>query len=291
VIPPPAARFCVIGGDGLIGAALCDDLRLQGQPAIASTRRAPIDAKQQFFLDLQGDPEHFRLPEADVVVLTASMTRLAECRANPADAWRANVDAQLRLAEEAVRRGAFVVFLSTNQVFDGMRPGMKPDAPMSARSVYGKLKAEAEMRLLALGESVCVVRLSKVIAPRLQLFAHWRRDLSNGGAIVAFDDLVMAPIAISKVVAGIERLGRARANGVWHLGGREDMSYVAAGRRIAWRLGVDQDLVRVASAAQAGIPEEERPPHTVLAPGDIEKATGVEIADAETELDIGLGFT
>lgn len=284
------ARYYVIGGSGAIGSALMKSLSAQRIEAIASTRRQPVDRQNEFYLDLGADLPELSFSACDVVILTASMTRLAECRSEPELARRVNVDAQVLIAEQAVKKGAFVVFLSTNQVFDGTKSGVGPEEPRSPRSVYGKLKAEAESALSRLGDSVAIVRLSKVVGPHLDLLQRWRRELSRGETIEAFDDLLLAPIAMAKVVAGVELIGLKRLGGVWHLGGSDEISYLQAGRHLACRLGADARLVVSASAAKAGIPVEERPPRVSMAPGNLETAIGVRIGDALEELDIGLGF-
>ncbi len=280
-------RFCVIGGDGVIGSALAHNLRCSGADVICSTRKMPIDAQRGFYLDL-ADPCLPPLPKADVVILAASVTRLADCRSDPSTTWRINVEAQARIADQALASGAFVIFPSTTQVFDGSRAFPEPEDSCSPRSVHGKQKAEAESALLRHGNGVAVVRLGKVIGRHLSLFENWRRDLLRGASINAFDDLVMAPIAIAKIVTGLRALGSKRASGIWHLCGREDISYFGAAEHLACRLGASASLVKRASAAEAGIPVEERPPRSALAPGRIEEVAGVRIGDARAELDEGL---
>ena len=66
--------------------------------------------------------------------------------------------------------------------------------------------------MLRLGGEVAVIRLSKVIGRHLPLFETWRRELLCGRTVDAFNDLRMAPISMPKVVAGIEAIGRKRAN-------------------------------------------------------------------------------
>jgi dTDP-4-dehydrorhamnose reductase len=278
--------ICVVGGDGAIGSALARRLRVGGIEVLASTRRELADPERQFRLDLR-DVGDARLPDCDVVILTAAMTRLADCRADPEMAWRVNVEAQIGLAEKARNSGAFVVFFSTNQVFDGAKANVDPDTAPNPRSLYGRMKAEAEAALLRSGAPTAIIRLTKVISRDLPLFEKWRCSLSKGEAIEAFDDLIMAPVALGKVVMGVEAIALKRAPGIWHLGGRQEISYFDAGRHLAIKLGADPALVRRKSAA-ADIPEEERPPHAGLALGNIETVAGVEISDARTEIDIGL---
>jgi dTDP-4-dehydrorhamnose reductase len=285
-----APRFCVVGADSAIGAALLTRLADGGAPAVGSTRRHISNSSANLFpLDLL-DTEHCALPPCDVLVIAAAMTRLADCRAQPAAAYRANVVAPARLAKLAAASGAFVVFLSTSQVFDGAKPVAKVSDRPTPQSVYGRLKAEAEACMTELGEQAAVVRLGKTIGLHLQLFQDWRARLAAGRTVHAFDDLMMSPICISKVAFGLEQIGLRRLHGVWHLGGREDMSYFDAARRLADRLGVSQTLVLRGSAREQGIPAEERPPHTVLDTDATAEAIGLTISDAFGELDIGLGF-
>jgi dTDP-4-dehydrorhamnose reductase len=280
-------RFCIIGGDGVLGSALVHDLRRSGVDVICSTRKKPIDAQRAFYLDL-ADPRLPSLPKIDVVILAAAVSRPADCRSDPGNTWRINVEAQASIGEQALARGAFVIFPSSTLVFDGSRALPNPEDPRSPCTEYGKQKAAAESALLRHGDGVAVVRLGKVISRHSSLFENWRRDLLQGQPVYAFDDLVMAPIAIGKTVAGIETLGRKRASGIWHLCGREDISYFEAAEHLACRLKARASLVRRASAAEAGIPVEERPPHSALAIGGSEEVAGVKIADPRAEIDEGL---
>jgi dTDP-4-dehydrorhamnose reductase len=281
-------RFCIIGSDGAIGVALHARLDALGIPTIRSSRRQ--HSRDALHLDLRKPDLGVRLCENDVVVLAAAMTNLASCREDPAAARQANVEAPFSLARQAREAGAFVVFPSTNQVFDGAQIDPEPDTPVAPRSTYGKLKAEAEARLAELGPDVAILRLGKAIGPHLGLFASWRCDLLAGRPIKAFGDLVMAPIAIVKVACALERIGMLRAGGVRHLSGGTEVDYASAARHFAARIGALENLVVPALAAEAGIPESERPRHARLAAGDIEKIVGFAGADARRELDIGLGF-
>ena len=137
-------RFCIIGGDGAIGSALEKSLRARGVAARSSTRRELVDRMTQFSLDLRGDLTDSAIPECDVIVLAAAMAKLADCRADPETARRVNVDAQVDLARRAARSGAFVVFLSTNQVFDGTKSSMRPRR--DARSPFPIWEIESRSR-------------------------------------------------------------------------------------------------------------------------------------------------
>ena len=82
-------------------------------------------------------------------VLAAAVTKLDACERDPEATARVNVEANLALAAMLASQGVYVVFLSSNQVFDGTRPHRLGSEPTSPQTVYGRQKAEVESRLLA----------------------------------------------------------------------------------------------------------------------------------------------
>lgn len=110
----------VIGGDGLIGKALCTELREREIEFIATSRRIPLlqsDRFQMFPLDLReaatADLPLGPMAEDGIVYLVAAVAGFGKCQTNP-DAWRINVDGPLRLAERLWR--CFFVFISSDVV-------------------------------------------------------------------------------------------------------------------------------------------------------------------------------
>lgn len=243
----------VVGGDSGIGRAL-----LAADPhALATSRRGgPLH------LDLSDDPAQWQPPAGvEAAFLCAAVTAIAACERDPAGTRLLNVERTVALARRLEAAGAFVVFLSTNQVFDGSQPQRAGDSPVCPQSEYGRQKAAAE-RLL--GESVAVVRLTKVVAPDTPLFRDWAAALRAGERVRAFTDLVCAPLPLGFVARALLTIGAARAGGVWQLSGERDLSYAELARYLATQLGANAALVETASAADAGLPPSARPRHTTL---------------------------
>lgn len=286
-------RHLVVGADSRIGLHLAHHLATRGEDVTGTTRRprqGPTALAKSAFLDL-ADPDGWAPPACDVVYLIAAMARLAQCRNDPQMSRRVNVDGAVLVARKCLEAGARrIVFLSSDKVFDGSRPRAGADDPVSPRSVYGMQKADAERRLLGLGPAVTILRLSKVIEPTDVLFSGWIADLGAGRPITPFADLWLAPVAIGKVVDALRGLAVADCPGVFQLSGREDVSYVEAAHWIAARLGADARLVLPSTAAEHGVPPEDRPRHTTLATDRIEAVLGLRPEDPESELRSGLGL-
>lgn len=254
-------RALIIGMDGAIGAALTAALIADGWDVAGTSRRGRADAVRLDLADLPGDLS--ALPAADVAFLCAAVTRQPDCRTDPDRAGRVNCDAPLRLAAAVAERGGRTVFLSSAAVFDGTRPARPADDPTCPLNDYGRMKAAAEAGVSATPGGV-VVRLTKVLHPDLSLFSGWIAALRAGRTVEAFTDLMISPIALADVAAGLALIGRSGEDGIFQLSGAADISYFTAARHIAARLGADPDLVRTASAAAAGIPSADRPAATSL---------------------------
>jgi dTDP-4-dehydrorhamnose reductase len=83
----------------------------------------------------------------DVVLNCAAYTRVDDCEDHRDEAWRLNAVAPGILAEAANRCGARLVHLSTDYVFDGLRPTPRPyteDDPPHPSSWYGQSKLGGE---------------------------------------------------------------------------------------------------------------------------------------------------
>jgi dTDP-4-dehydrorhamnose reductase len=193
-----------------------------------------------------------------------------------------NVDATLRLIDRLLARGIYVVYLSTNQVFDGSMPNVPPDAAANPISEYGKQKAQTETELKALmkqGARLSILRLAKVISPHMPLIKQWVETLTTERPIRAFYDMVIAPTPIDAVTRAIAALMHRQSQGVYQLTGPRDVSYADVGRYIAQRLGVDCGLVEAVSAASAGMPIGATPRYTTLDSTTLRVAHGIVVPD------------
>jgi len=256
------AAWLVVGADGGIGRTLLARLRADGRPAVGTTRRASGDGLP---LALAADPASWQLPErVTVAYLCAAVTSIDACRRDPAGTRAVNVDRTLALAARLRECGAHIVFLSTNQVFDGTVPFRGEGDTVCPLTEYGRQKATAEAALLAAGGTT-VVRFTKVVPPDWPIVRNWRTALDRGESVEAFGDMVLSPVPLGVAVEALVRVGAKRPGGVIHVSGAEDYTYAEFARRLAVAIGTEPDLVREASCRERGIPAEAAPAHTVLA--------------------------
>ena len=241
----------VVGGDGTLGRALVAAGRAGPVAVCHTTRRGNSCGQSIFQLDLAEPEAQWRLPEQQfsTVFLSAGMTSIQACETQPELTRRINVLQPLLLAQRLWDQGAFVVCLSSSTVFDGKTPFAKPTDATRPMSEYGRQKQALEHGLLALGERVAIIRLSKVIAPNNALFSGWRRDLLSGQVIRPFSDMAVAPVSLPFAVAAVHHIARARDAGLHQISAAADASYADLANHMAAVLQAPAGLVCPRSVA------------------------------------------
>jgi len=270
-----AKRFLVIGGSGLLGGELCRRWRASGQEVIATNRQT---------LDLAGEVERWKPPEGGgVAVMCAAIADQEKCRREPAATRRINVEQTVKLAKRLVDSDYFVVFLSTNLVFDGAKPDPTPEERVCPATEYGRQKAAAEYGLLPLEEDHAIVRLTKVVHEKLPLFVKWREALERGETIRPFRNYVCSPISLEFAVAGIAAVAKAQAPGIWHFSARDNLAYSEMAQILARRGGYAESLVQSIDAPSGVL--EHLPTYASLDGARTEEKFGIEMPEAREALD------
>lgn len=202
----------VTGGQGFVGQRLVRGLVAEGF-RVRLLSRSIRDDMDTVVCDLGTDPIPVDTCKAvNIVYHLAAHTHDLRDASKLEDAYRSlNVDATMRLAEAAARAGVqrFVFIssvkaggLSGDELRTGEREAPQPDG------VYGRTKREAELKLLAFGESsgmeVTVVRPCLVYGPGVKgnlrsmlngIEQGWLPPLPevhNRRSLIHVDDLVRA---------------------------------------------------------------------------------------------------
>jgi dTDP-4-dehydrorhamnose reductase len=281
--------FLLVGGDSEIGAATHRHLKSQGQACAATTRRREASSPERPLLDLAAPLDDWQPPAGTrAACIFAAVARLADCAADPAACAHINVTQTLALVDRLLACGIYVLFLSTNQVFDGETPHVAADAPPSPVSEYGRQKARTEAALrrhTEHGAPAAILRLAKVVSPGMALIGGWVQALSHRQPIRAFHDMMLAPTPADLVVRAIATLMHERPPGIFQLTGPRDVSYAEVGARVAQRLDADPHLVMRVSAASAGMPPGATPRHTTLDSSTLKQRHGIAVPDAWEVLD------
>lgn len=158
-------RALVIGASGQVGRHVAAALRARGWEVTGTYAAHPAPGLRG--LDVLDDPAVeacIREVAPAVCVLSAAMTNVERCEAEPERAEAANARAPGVVAAACRQVGARLLYLSTEYVFDGTSGPYGEEDPPSPVSVYGRTKLEGERRILAADPANLAVRTTVVFS-------------------------------------------------------------------------------------------------------------------------------
>jgi len=101
----------------------------------------------------------------DIVIHCAAERRPDKLEADKDYAQRINEGVARDVAKNCARRGAYLIYLSTNYVFDGRHAPYAEDAKPQPLSVYGESKLAGERAILASHSDAAIVRVPLLYGP------------------------------------------------------------------------------------------------------------------------------
>jgi dTDP-4-dehydrorhamnose reductase len=128
---------------------------------------------------------------------------------------------------------------------------------------------------LALGNSIAIVRLTKVLGPRPGLLQGWLQSLQDGKVIHPFSDMVMAPVSLSFTTEVLKRLVQVQEAGIWQVSGTEDLSYAQIAQYLARQIDANLSLVQPLHSSRSGLTFEAVPSHTTLDTSKLQAKLGL----------------
>ena len=256
------SKLLVVGGDSLIGRGLVKYFRKQGVRVRYTSRRPNNGSPDCIPLELG---KVIALPNTpDVAILCAGVTDFRTCAEQPDATRRINVDAVLELAATLHLRGARILYLSSNAVYENERQGIQSESLPPITTEYGAQKFDAERGILAFGERATVVRATKIVSCKVPLFADWLTRLGKKVEIQPLSEKYFCPISLLFMVTWLAELASRNVSGVFHLSGACLVSYTEFALHLAASMSADYKLVVPTKIYGSGIPHVSYPQHACL---------------------------
>ncbi len=224
------AKIMVTGATGLLGRAVVKQLELTGHEVIATGFSRASERVHKLDLTAPLDVEAFIAREQpQVIVHCAAERRPDVSEQNPQAAFALNLTASQALAMAAKANNAWLIYISTDYVFDGTQPKYAEDAATHPVNFYGESKLKGEEIVLdtsadfavlrlpilygqveKLSESAVLVLVNQLIERRAQGVDHWaiRSPTSTADIAQAIDKMIAQHI-VASIVQGIYHFSAA----------------------------------------------------------------------------------
>jgi dTDP-4-dehydrorhamnose reductase len=214
-----------------------------------------------------------------VVIHAGAMSKPDECEQNQWQAYTTNTEGTLTLLMNAAEQKSFFLFISTDFIFDGEKGMYKEDDAPNPVNFYGKTKAEAEDAVKEYEFAWAIIRTVLVYGKpqvgRSNILTIVKEKLEKGEKYNVVDDQVRTPTYVEDLAAGIISILEKKAEGVYHLSGKDVLTPYQMACLAADHLGLDKTLIQKVTAASFSQPAK-RPPKTGFVIDKAKKDIGYE---------------
>ncbi|XP_073418415.1 methionine adenosyltransferase 2 subunit beta [Dendrobates tinctorius] len=156
----PRKKALVTGATGLLGRSVSREFKAANWHIVGcSYTRVRPKHEILNLLDSSAVKELIEDFKPDVIVHCAAERRPDIVETNPYSATMLNVGASENIAKVAAGTGAFLIYISTDYVFDGSSPPYREDSEPNPLNTYGKTKLEGERVVLQNNDGAAVLRV------------------------------------------------------------------------------------------------------------------------------------
>lgn len=250
-------KLLITGGSGDLGRILSQRALVAGYEVTVTylTRPERITAGKALKLDLcdkQAVQTALDTLQPEIIIHTA----LSLTVANPRQQIVSAAYHLSKLADKSTR----LIFLSTDMVFDGMRPPYRDDDPPSPTTAYGQAKAEMEM----MADHVVRTSLIYDFAAGNRQIDWMLEKIGKGERCRLYGNEFRSAIWVVNLADALLEMVNGKIKGILNVAGPKPMNRLELGRSLLKVLGYDPD--QHTESAQAG---PERQPNLTL---DVSKA-------------------
>ena len=263
-------RVTLFGASGLLGRAVMRQWTGDTVTPLSSREADIRDPRQVLDAVKQTRPEW--------IVLAAAYTDVDGCESHRELAFAVNRDGAAHVARAAKESGCRLLTLSTDYVFDGTNSVPYESGDRRApRSVYGRSKAEGEIRVQELLPDACIVRTSWLFGVGGKCFPDTiLRLAATRPELDVVNDQRGSPTYSLDLARAIRQLCRSDAKGIVHATNRGDCTWFEFAGEIVARAGLST-AVRPTTSDKFTRPAE-RPRYSVLSPHSL-NAYGITMPD------------
>jgi dTDP-4-dehydrorhamnose reductase len=242
-------KFLVTGSAGLVGQQVVKDLSKSNQVFSCYN-----ESKPEYGDSVKMDLKNYEMVSSvlteikpDVVIHLGAMTGVDICEKEKTSASEINTKATEIIAKECSKLNSFLVYVSTDYVFDGNFGMYKEDDVANPLGFYGKSKLEGEKAVQNFSTNWCIARTSTPFGlhPTKKSFPMWViENLQKQKQIDVLIDQFTSPTYIPNLSRMLIEISERRITGIIHTAGASKISRYQMASMVSDKLNLDGTLLK-----------------------------------------------
>ena len=242
-------KFLVTGSAGLVGQQVVKYLSKSNQVFSCYN-----ESKPEYGDSVKMDLKNYEMISSvlteikpDVVIHLGAMTGVDLCEKEKTSASEINTKATEIIAKECSKLNSFLVYVSTDYVFDGNFGMYKEDDVANPLGFYGKSKLEGEKAVQNFSTNWCIARTSTPFGlhPTKKSFPMWViENLQKQKQIDVLTDQFTSPTYVPNLSRMLIEISERHITGIIHVAGASKTSRYQMASMVSDKLNLDSTLLK-----------------------------------------------
>jgi len=242
-------KVLVTGSAGLVGRQVVKDLSNSHQVFSCYNESKPEygDSVKMDLKNREMISSILTEKKPDIVIHLGAMTGVDLCEKEKTSASEINTKATEIIAKECSKLNSFLVYVSTDYVFDGNLGMYKEDDVTNPLGFYGKSKLEGEKVVQNFSTNWCIARTSTPFGlhSTKKSFPMWViENLQKQKQIDVLTDQFTSPTYVPNLSRMLIEISERRITGIIHVAGASKTSRYQMASMVSDKLNLDGTLLK-----------------------------------------------
>jgi dTDP-4-dehydrorhamnose reductase len=242
-------KILVTGASGLVGRELCYVAEKEGHKVYSAYHKVKPEFGEAIELDITSRESVRKAVLAirpDCIVHLAALTDVDRCEIEKEEARRINAYSTELIAKEANAQSTFLIYVSTDYVFDGKKGLYGEEDNPEPINYYATTKLMGEHSVRDFAAEWCIARTSTPFGrhPNRISFPQFVIErLSKGQEIKVVEDQYTSPTSTNNLAHMLLEIAKRRINGYVHVSGATRISRLELALLVAERRGLGKESI------------------------------------------------
>jgi len=246
-------KILVTGASGLVGHQLVKDLSDSSDVYSCYNKSVPEfgNPRRMDLLNQNMISDVLLETKPDVVIHLGAMTGVDLCEKEPSNAFETNSKATKIIAEKCTELDSFLIYVSTDYVFDGFSGMYEESDTTNPISIYGKSKLDGEKMVQEFSSNWCIARTSTPfgIHPTKKSFPTWIiENVKQEKQVNIVTDQTTSPTYVPNLCQMLKEISEKNIKGIIHTSGASGITRYKMAELIFEKFNLDKTLLNAVTS-------------------------------------------